>query len=136
MSVKTFTDIEGGLRTWLRLQSDITAVVGTRVWFGIPEGATFPLIDLQRVGGGPQEGEAPLDDALIQFDCWGAGKNKAQAWAVTAALLGVLESMTPQQLAAGVYGYGVSVESVIFLPDPANSQARYVVTALVTGRTA
>lgn len=133
---KTFADVEGGLRTWFRAQSDITSVVSSRVFFGVPDGVTFPIITLQRIGGGPQRGEAPLDDALIQIDCWGGIGNKAQAWAVTAAVLAVLESMTPQELASGVYGYGASVDSVNFFPDPSDGRSRYVVTATVTVRSA
>lgn len=135
-AVKQFADVEGGLRTWLRTQSDITALVSTRVFFGVPDAVTFPVITIQRVGGGPQSGEAPLDDALIQIDCWASGQNKAQAWAVAKAVIDVLESMTPQELDSGVYAYGASVDSVIFLPDPADGRARYSVTALVTVRSA
>lgn len=142
MATKTFADVEGGLRTWLRTVPDITAQVSTRVFFGIPRDSagvattSFPLITLQRVGGGPQSGEAPLDNALVQIDCWGAIGNKAQAWAVAKAVMDTLESLTPREIATGVYAYGASVDSVIFLPDPADSRARYVVTASVTTRTA
>lgn len=142
MATKTFADVEGGLRTWLRTQSDITAQVSTRVFFGIPRDnagtatTSFPLITLQRVGGSPQAGEAPLDDALIQLDCWAQGQNKAQAWAAAKAVIETLESLDNVTLAAGIYAYGASVESVIFSPDPVDSRARYSITALVTTRTA
>lgn len=139
---RTFADVEGGLRSWLRAQSGVSSVVGTRVFFGIPRdeagqpSAAFPLIVLNRVGGAPQTGGAPLDDALIQLDCWGGISNKAQAWAAAKAVMDALESMTPQTLAAGVYAYGASVESVIWLPNPDDDRARYVVTAMVTARAA
>lgn len=134
MSVKTFADVEGALRTWLRTQSEITSLVGSRVFFGYPDSTQTPLITISRVGGSPQTGEAPLEDALVQFDCWGGIKNKAQAAQVMTALLGVLESMTPRDLDSSTKGYGASVESVFWSPDPTNDQARYVVTATVTVR--
>lgn len=134
--VETFADVEGGLRTWLRTQPLITAQVSTRVFFGIPDLVTFPIITVQRVGGGEQDSGAPIDDALIQFDCWGSGSNKVQAWATTKALIDTLRNMTPQLLDTGIYGFGVSGITWFFSPDPDSGQARYVVTALVTARSA
>lgn len=136
MTTVALPDVEGGLRTWLRAQSEITTLVSTRVFFGLPADVVFPCIVLRRVGGSDQTGEAPLDDALIQFDCWGAGKNKVQAWAVAAAVRGVLRAMTPQLLAAGIWAYGASSSQPIWFPDAVDDQARYVITATVTARAA
>jgi hypothetical protein len=139
---KVFTDVEGGLRTWLRTQTDLTTLVDNRIFFGIPRNdagvatTSFPLITLQRVGGAPQSGEAPLDEALIQFDIWGSGQNKVQCWTVTQALIGILESFTAQEVTNDVYIYGINTTNVLFLPDVADGRARYSVTTLVTARAA
>jgi hypothetical protein len=136
MSVKTFPDIEGAMRTWLQAQTEMTVLIADRDFFGYPESSKTqtPLIVMQRIGGGPLPGEAPIDLALLQFDCWGGVRNKAQANQVALALIGVLASMTAQQL-SGAFVYGCSVGSSIWSPDPESDQARYVVTASVTSRT-
>lgn len=136
MTVIALPDVEGALRSWLRSQSEISAVVSTRVFFGVPDDTAFPLISLFRLGGTDQTGEAPLDDALIQFDCWGGIKNKAQAFQVANAVRGVLRAMTPQLLTPEVYGYGASPSAPFWSPDPEDDRARYVVTASVTARAA
>lgn len=131
---KTFPDTEGAVRTWLKTKTEITSKVGTRVFFGYPEGTpATPLIVLARVGGAPQRSEAPVDVALLQFDCWGTGRNKAQATDVMLALVGVLESMQAGvTLDSTTRGFGSAVESSPWLPEPTSDQARYVVTAVVT----
>lgn len=135
MPVAVFADVEGGLRAWLRGQPSITALVDQHVWFGIPANAQFPLITIAQVGGGPGVGEAPITDALIQLDCWGAGQNKGQAAAVMTAVLGALDSLhCGAEMGGEVIAMGSTVESVIWLPDPQSNQARYVVTALVSAK--
>lgn len=127
-------DIEAGLRTWLKLQPAIIAAVGSKVFFGIPDprNPSFPLIAISRVGGGPQLGEAPLDDAIIQFDCWGS--NKGSACQVSLALIGVLDELESNQMGSDAFGYGVNVESSVGIPDSGSKTYRYSVTGIVTAR--
>ena len=136
----SFPDVEGAVRTWLKTKPAVTAIVSTRVFFGVPKGAveaTFPLVTVTRVGGGDSDSDAPDDNALIQLDCWGsisdagfgdkagcrtlANKVRAECKAVTGS----------QTLATGVDAGGMNVVSDIWLPDPANDRPRYSLTVEV-----
>lgn len=146
MSVE-FPDVEGATRTYLRAHTDVAAVVSTRVFFAVPASATFPLVVLSQVGGFDDPGDAPTDEALIQFDCWGglhtdtlASPNKAEAdrtrRAVRQALYDLNHDHTDVVLtgtdAHTVRLHGAAVQSDLYLPDPDNARPRYVVTAQIT----
>ena len=134
MSTVTLPDVEGGIRDALRADTGMDALVDGRVFFGVPENATWPLVTVQRVGGGDDPGEAPIDLALVQIDCWGAMRNKSQAWAAAAAVRSWAQSVRrATALNTEVTAYSVTVESVLWAPDPAD-RPRYSVTALVMAR--
>lgn len=133
-------DIEGGLRDYLRAHGDVVAAVGTRIFFGVPDTPTFPLVTVQRVGGGDDLSEAPIDQALVQFDVWGEldanghGK-KADADTVRRAVRQALHDIRgATALNASTVAYGATVTDDRWLPDPNNDRPRYSVTALVTAR--
>lgn len=133
----TWPDVEGGVRDYLRADSAVSALVGTRVFFGVPKQAKFPLITVRRIGGPQDPSEAPLDLPLVQIDVWGEGNNKAQAHAVCAAVRDALDAIrSATSLNAGVVAYGANVENVTWFPDPADDRPRYVLTAQVTARAA
>ena len=132
-------DVEGALRTWLRGRTAITALVGQRVFFGVPKKAdTWPLITLTRVGGGDDQSQAPVDRALIQIDCWGdldtsGNGKKADATTLVNTVRAELQAVDRRTaLSADVDALGINVETVVYLPDPDNARPRYVVTAEVT----
>ena len=133
-------DVEGAVRDHLRsLNIDD---LGTRVFFGVPDGdPTYPLATIQRVGGGDDPGEAPIDLALLQVDVWGrldaAGHtDKAQARAVADDVRAALQAIRgATALTAAVTAYGAAVESDLWAPDPAG-RGRYSITVLVTARAA
>lgn len=136
-----FPDTEGAVRAWLRSAPDVSALVGQRVFFGVPKGATeatFPLVVVQRVGGGDDPSEAPVDIALVQLDCWGGiddsgNGRKAQATALVNAVRSAAADLrSPITPIPNVVLHGVNVESVVWLPDADNDRPRYVVTAEVT----
>lgn len=138
--MSTWPDVEGALRTWLRAQSGVSAIVGNRVFFGVPRKATessFPMVVVTRVGGAPDLSEAPVDLALVQVDCWGSLNGagdplKATATDLVNAVRAALESVNGRTtLTAGVDVFGIAVESVIWSPDPDNDRPRYSVTAEV-----
>lgn len=139
MTVITFPDTEGALRSWLREQEQLTDLVAKRIFLGVPTNATFPLISIQQVGGGPQAGEAPVEDALIQFDCWAYGReghwNKVQLAEVKNVLTGLLQAMNNVALDSSTTGYGAKVLSVVATTDQPDGRPRYIVTAQVTART-
>lgn len=127
-------DIEGGIRTHLLATAAITALVSTRVHFGVPSNPTFPLITVQRVGGGDDPGDAPLDLPLVQIDCWGAERNKTQARAVADAVRTWARSIRrATDLDTEVTAYGVNVESDIWAPD-GSDRPRYSLTCSVMSR--
>lgn len=133
-----YPDPEGLIRDGLKADAGVVAIVGNRGFFGIPKRATeatFPLFTVARVGGGQALGDAPLDVALVQIDCWGSldarGNGlKAQCTALVNAVRSSLEAMGTETRIAGVE-LGVNVESVLWLPDPDNARPRYSITAEV-----
>jgi hypothetical protein len=137
---EVWPDVEGAMRTWLRNHTAVSAIVGARVFFGVPKKSPrFPLVTVQRVGGGDDLGtDAPLDIALLQIDCWGeiddSGNGvKSGATALVNAVRTALRAVgSDTLLTTGVTAHGVNVESVLWLPDPDNDRPRYSVTAEVT----
>lgn len=132
--IETMPDVEGGVRDALRDDDAVAALVGTRVYFGVPSSPTWPLIVVQRVGGGDDPSEAPIDLSLVQIDCYGATANKSQAWAVAAAVRAWARTVRrATALNTEVTAYGVNIESVLWAPDAAD-RPRYSLTALVMAR--
>lgn len=137
MTVETLPDVEGALRDHLRTVPEITELVGQRVFFGIPDGQTqWPVITVARAGGVEDESEAPIDQALITISCWGAERNKAQAWAVAAAVCGWARTVRrATDLTEEVVAYGITVDGPLWEPDNTD-RPRYVITASVMARSA
>lgn len=136
MTTLVYADVEGAVRDWLKDASEIAALVDGRVFFAIPEPTNWPLIVVHQVSGGPDAGEAPISNSLIQIDCWSGptktGKaNKAEATEVMNAVVGAVQSLTcgTSMGTAGV-ALGARIQNVSWLPDPDTNQARYVVDAL------
>ena len=143
MTVDQFPDTEGAIRSWLRDQLAVRAVVGNRVFFGVPKAATeatFPLVTVQLVSTVPDPSEAPIDRSLIQIDCWGSldasgNGQKAAATALVNTIRALCHSITQPTPMGTVTVFGCNVESVTWLPDPTNDRPRYSVTAEVTAIT-
>lgn len=133
MNTKTYVEIEGPLRTYLRTISALTTVVGQRIFFGPPDaGTSFPFITFSRIGGGPQA-NLPLDDAVVSFSVWGSTKEEAAD--VSAVLVGVLENIVAGTvLEAGVVCGGASVTLWLWRPDTSTDKptARYLVDCRIT----
>ena len=138
--MSTWPDVEGGIRDWLRDDAGITALVGQRVFFGVPldaREASFPLVTVQRVGGGQDASEAPVDLAVIDVSVWAQLRDKAGATALLNAVRSRLEELrTRTTVTAGVDLFGAEVIGVVWLPDPDNARPRYSVTAEVTAMAA
>lgn len=134
---EAYPDVEGALRSWLR-----TAIGSQRVFFGLPKQVTessFPLVVITRVGGGDEAGDAAVDTATIQLDCWGSidtasgyGK-KATATTLKNSVRSALNDLANgADLTAAVRCLGAQVESDVWSPDPDDDRPRYVLTASVT----
>ena len=137
MSTLTYVDAELAVRTWCRQHSDISALIGARTFFGLPDGylpsAKGPALTVNLVGGTP-DGTTPLDLPELQFDCWGA--TKAEAAALRLVLIGALHSLTRTTVtttAGDVILADARVIASVFSPDSSADPVlpRYVVTALV-----
>lgn len=128
--VRTYVDVEGPLRDYLRTLTTLTDLVGQRIFLGVPSsGTSFPFIQMSRVGGGP-DSLTPLDNAEMSFSCWGA--DKAEAAEVAAALVSVLESLQAgTEIASGLKCGGASVLLWLWSPDTSTDKptARYVLDA-------
>jgi hypothetical protein len=134
----SYPDVEGAVRDYLRAQG----VCDGRVYFGVPDGTpTYPLATVQRVGGGDDTSEAPLDLALIQITVWGRqdarqhtdkAEARTEANAVRDALYGIRRATA---LTASVIAYGAAIESDLWAPDPSD-RGRYILTALIPARAA
>ena len=66
-------DAEILARTWALSKTSISNLVGTRVATRLPQDGDMPFLVITRLGGTPLAGEALIDEALLQLDCY-AGK--------------------------------------------------------------
>jgi len=135
-----FADIEGALRTWLRADTDIQAVVDQRVFFGAPrkvtETGTYPMILVTRVGGGDDGAEAPLDRAMIQFDIYGrkadAGGSRLEVTNISTVLRKVLAKIRGRtRLDDHVVAFDTRTTVVLYSPLPGDDRPRVILTAIV-----
>jgi hypothetical protein len=142
VSDEDFPDIEGGMRAFLRADAGVQTALGAsqRVFFDIPDRPTWPLVAVSRIGGGVSlESEAPVDEALISFDCWGEldGNGRPRwrdLWVVVNAVRSALFQIRGRTtLTTGVDVFGANVVGVVRAPDPDNGRPRYTVTAEVIG---
>jgi len=66
-------DAEILARTWALSKTSITDIVDQKVATRLPQDADMPFLVITRLGGTPLSGEALIDEALLQLDCY-AGK--------------------------------------------------------------
>jgi hypothetical protein len=119
-------DAERLVSTFWRAQSEVVALVADRVYTTLPASKTWPLVRLQRVGGGstptPGDEDALLWDApLLQVEAYGGPK--AVAW----QLADVLRASAQERLvAAHATGRCIAVQvgTARYLPDPDFEPAR------------
>lgn len=138
---ETWPDIEGALRTYLRNDVNLASLVGNRVFFGVPRAAnedSYPLVMITRTGGGQDVGEAPLDLALIQFDCYGKKSDVEGGgrYPITQVALAVKKALSTIRgrtvLAPGVTAFDARIVSHFYSPLSADDRPRYIVTAQIT----
>jgi hypothetical protein len=73
------------MRSWLRLNAEIAALVETRVYFGMPEQdrPELPFVVFYRVGGSPDDMQQDYPDFIIE--AWGVNKHAASTLGKTIA---------------------------------------------------
>jgi hypothetical protein len=132
-------DIEGALRNYLRDSLDLAKTdVGSRVFFGVPRDSrnSFPCIALSRIGGGQALGDAPLDNALIQFDVYGLkaddGGGRNAVTVVALALRKALSTIRGRtRLDDSVVAWDPRVSTQVYSPMPADDRPRIILTVTV-----
>lgn len=70
---QSLPDAEILARTWALSKTSITDIVDQKVATRLPQDAEMPFLVITRLGGTPLSGEALIDEALLQLDCY-AGK--------------------------------------------------------------
>lgn len=70
---QSLPDAEILARTWALSKTSITDIVDQKVATRLPQDAEMPFLVITRLGGTPLSGEALVDEALLQLDCY-AGK--------------------------------------------------------------
>lgn len=120
------------VRDWLRSHPPLDALVDGRVYAGgLPKDTALPAVSILRVGGAP-DAYSPLDELLIQFDCW-ADSGPASEQLVSVLCAELISAASGTLLADGVRLAGVEPVDVRWLPDDSDTP-RHVVTARVTIR--
>lgn len=131
MTARTFVDVEGPVRAWLRADATVAAQAGTRVYIGTPkdvESIPGPWVSLFLVSDVPDpEGQTPLSRALVQLDCYGATRQAASRLAY--ALVTAVENLVPGTALDGTLTcQSATVTRNQWLPDTsAPIQPRYSV---------
>lgn len=126
-------DVEQPVRDWLRGQS--LTNIGARVYVGVPNDATYPLIDVRLLDGGITESATPMAVPLFSFSVW--GNSKADRVAVRDAAWALAELLQSTDYAA-LTGLALLSAQVVLGPVPQfdpDGTPRYVLDAALTVRT-
>lgn len=126
-------DVEGLVSTFLRSRSEVTDLVGVRVYTDLPHNRVYPLVLLTRTGGTPQGGFA-LSEAQLRLDLYDESHLAAQNLASVVA--GVLTSGLPGSHDLGCVS-AFTATAKRYDPDPeaadrqGHARPRYVIEATV-----
>lgn len=126
-------DVEQLVANWLRTQTAVTDVVADRVYTDLPHERTYPLILVNRTGGGYTYKQW-LDAAEMSIGCFGGSHKTAQSLASS-----VLSSLDGAFI--GTHSEGVttkvSASSIAYEPEPdsadpsGHARPRYTVTVTI-----
>lgn len=139
-------DFLSDARHWLRRHPDLQPLVGARVFFRIPDSATFPLQRIYRMGGAMQQGGGgiPVQDFLLSIECWGAAPGTPQSTpfngydavreivAATESAIWQLPSGTQINPSGRTLVIDAAVSNAIDSPDPDTGAPRYVLDSRFT----
>ena len=135
-----FPDWMGDLRTEARTAT--TDLLNGRVFFNFPTKMAFPAVRISEAGGGPDGGEAPIENVRVTFDIWGqdarqpngTGGTYADVIAVVRRLKSWLHTLQGPIGSGGTYVLNADVTQVVPSNDPDGGNVRRLVTALLTIR--
>ena len=78
MSLTLAPDTLGLVIAWLQAQTELSALVSTRVMSRLPKSKTFPLVRITRIGGTEVHGHNHwLHDPMVQVDCFAKTEQSA-----------------------------------------------------------
>jgi len=135
-------DLEGALRDYLQQSPDMLASpAGPRTYLAARADTVFPYVTLIRIGGGDDTSNAPMDQALVQFDVLGRVLQLGEANEVRRALRIALAKLSDAPFTSPGKGrlIGSSIRDERRFPEPAaqdpdgavGERPRYIVTAQV-----
>lgn len=136
-----YPDVMIDVRDWLRAHPYLTALQTTsgqsllnrRVFLRIPKSVTYPLIRVYDAGTVNQTGEAPLEDAQIGLDIWGADHQNVAD--ISRALKAAWHLMPPgTMIGATTVGLDADVIGSVDSPDPDTGNPRKIMTVALTCR--
>lgn len=133
---RVYADAEDVAKNWV-LGTSVAPLVNGKIFMAMPKGSPLPSVVLSRVGGSPPAGSDVNDDlARISFIIWAA--QRAQAKAITAALISEIESLAYTGAVDTPAGRldAAQVVNVLWLPDPVSDTPRYIVDARMVVRAA
>jgi hypothetical protein len=70
-----FADTLDDIRYWIRNHPDIQPLVGSRVFFDLPDKVTYPCMRLWSLGGGAPSGATPIERWALSVEAWGGKKS-------------------------------------------------------------
>ena len=107
-------DAEAMLARFLREQPDVASLVDDRVYTDLPHKRTYPMVVLQRTGGGPLFNKPPnwLVENEMTFDFYGGTHKMAQTVMSTclAAMADRLPGTQPEGVVTAVRGQVVTYQ--------------------------
>lgn len=134
MTVTLLPDIERLLTDFLRAQSEVSTIVGARVYTEVPDNPTFPLVRCRRVGGFPALSRPlQVDRPLVQIEGYAATKGAARL--LTETCRAVIAERIEGVHDTGVVA-GVTFGALLWLPDEdfTKPKPRYIADATLTVR--
>ena len=120
-------ELHAALISKLKADAGVSALVGARVYGGVPEGPTFPYISLGPVQVLPDKAEC-IDgtEVFYQIDGWARDPTVPKAKQLSKAIVAALDD---QDIAVSNYAVIVAeISSINHLPDPDGITAHCVLS--------
>lgn len=123
---------------WVKSNSALNVLLSGRVATRLPQGATFPFLRVYRAGGSPDNSEAPLDHAVMQFDSFGSDGDTSPAYA-EASLVARTLAEEAKEFRGTVTTYGTILGMTVIngprrIEEPETGYARYLVELMMMTR--
>jgi len=135
----SFPNIKEAMKAYLPTVPQISALVGNRVFYSVPDVTLWPIIVIRGpVFGGPDNSDTPTVTPWFDFHCWaepspkGTRSREKQATDLALTLCGVLQGISGRVQVGDTRILWAQVQAHLPLPDPDSGQARDVITAEIS----